>query len=73
MSDDDTVHSLNSLDIAMPCFKQAGWHDADDRKLITTNRFKTRLGLVTKDLGIDLDFQKKKGLVSISGNQSPCH
>ena len=39
MSDGNTVHALNSLDIAMPCSKQTGWYAADDRTLITTNYY----------------------------------
>ena len=35
MSVDNTVYALNSLDVAMPCSNQTGWHAVDDRTLIT--------------------------------------
>ena len=38
ISDDNTVHALNSLDIVKLCSKQPGWHAVDDRTLITTKR-----------------------------------
>lgn len=60
-SDDVTVNSLNSLEIAILCCKQNQWRTADDRMLITTIR----------DLRLDLDSCSrtlicKKWFVSIS-------
>lgn len=48
MSDDNTAHALNSLDIAVQCSKQTGWQAAHDRTLITT----------AGTLRLDLDLQK---------------
>ena len=50
MNEANTVHALNSLDIAMARSKQIGWHAADDRTLITAKRLDLDFSWKTWDL-----------------------
>lgn len=51
-----TVHALNSLDIAIQCFRKTRCHAVDYRTIIiTTKTLQTWLGLVTNDLRLHLD------------------
>lgn len=49
-SDDNKVHALNALDIAMQCSKKTRWQAADDY-----NHKRLYLDLPHKDLRLDLD------------------